>query len=50
MLIHDEELENVLIEIGGKDNNTNIQRYKGLGEMDANQFGIQQWILKKEYY
>ena len=23
--------------MGGKDNNTNIQRYKGLGEMDATQ-------------
>lgn len=24
-------------DLGGKDNNTNIQRYKGLGEMDAEQ-------------
>lgn len=33
----DKELEKVLQEIGGKDNNTDIQRYKGLGEMDATQ-------------
>jgi DNA gyrase subunit B len=33
----DPELEKVLVEIGGKDNNTDIQRYKGLGEMDATQ-------------
>jgi DNA gyrase subunit B len=33
----DKELEKVLMEIGGKDNNTDIQRYKGLGEMDATQ-------------
>lgn len=33
----DKELEKLLIEIGGKDNNTMIQRYKGLGEMDAEQ-------------
>jgi DNA gyrase subunit B len=33
----DKELDKVLQLIGGKDNNTNIQRYKGLGEMDATQ-------------
>lgn len=33
----DKELERLLLEIGGKDNNTMIQRYKGLGEMDAEQ-------------
>lgn len=33
----DKELERLLQELGGKDNNTNIQRYKGLGEMDATQ-------------
>ena len=34
---NDKELEKVMVEIGGKDNNTDIQRYKGLGEMDAQQ-------------
>ena len=33
----DKELEAHLISIGGKDKNTAIQRYKGLGEMDATQ-------------
>ncbi|MGL5381554.1 DNA topoisomerase (ATP-hydrolyzing) subunit B [Clostridium sp.] len=33
----DNELEKILTEIGGKDNSTNIQRYKGLGEMNATQ-------------
>ena len=33
----DQELESLLNEIGGKDNATNIQRYKGLGEMNATQ-------------
>lgn len=33
----DGELENILTDMGGKDNNTNIQRYKGLGEMNATQ-------------
>ena len=33
----DEELENILEEFGGKDNSTSIQRYKGLGEMNAEQ-------------
>ncbi len=33
----DRELEKLLSEIGGKDNNTDIQRYKGLGEMNAEQ-------------
>ena len=33
----DKELDNILSDMGGKDNNTNIQRYKGLGEMDATQ-------------
>ncbi|MHC6178274.1 DNA topoisomerase (ATP-hydrolyzing) subunit B [Clostridium sp. JNZ X4-2] len=33
----DKELEVLLNEIGGKDNNVDIQRYKGLGEMDSEQ-------------
>ena len=33
----DQELDSILTEVGGKDNNTNIQRYKGLGEMNATQ-------------
>ncbi|WP_027626043.1 DNA topoisomerase (ATP-hydrolyzing) subunit B [Clostridium lundense] len=33
----DPELEAVLNEVGGRDNNTDIQRYKGLGEMNAEQ-------------
>ena len=32
----DDELNQILLEIG-RDNNNNIQRYKGLGEMDAEQ-------------
>ena len=34
---NDSELEALIEEMGGKDNNTLIQRYKGLGEMDAHQ-------------
>ncbi|WP_297521770.1 DNA topoisomerase (ATP-hydrolyzing) subunit B [uncultured Clostridium sp.] len=33
----DAELEATLIEFGGKDSSVNIQRYKGLGEMNASQ-------------
>ena len=33
----DRELEEILDEIGGRDNKTQIQRYKGLGEMNAEQ-------------
>ena len=33
----DTELEAILTDIGGKDNSTDIQRYKGLGEMNADQ-------------
>lgn len=33
----DQELTQTLAEFGGKDNSVNIQRYKGLGEMNAEQ-------------
>ena len=33
----DEDLDKILEEFGGKDSSINIQRYKGLGEMNANQ-------------
>ena len=33
----DQELNQTLTEFGGKDNSVNIQRYKGLGEMNAEQ-------------
>ena len=33
----DEELDKILEDFGGKDSSINIQRYKGLGEMNANQ-------------
>lgn len=33
----DEEMEKVIAELGGKDSSVSIQRYKGLGEMNASQ-------------
>ncbi|MCH3965480.1 MAG: DNA topoisomerase (ATP-hydrolyzing) subunit B [Clostridium sp.] len=33
----DKELDVILNDMGGKDNSVNIQRYKGLGEMDSTQ-------------
>ena len=34
---NDDEKDRILMELGGQDSNTSIQRYKGLGEMNAEQ-------------
>ena len=44
----DNELNEILTEIG-RDGNNKIQRYKGLGEMDAERFGILRWIRKNVF-
>ena len=45
----DAERDQYISELSGENNlKVNVQRYKGLGEMDLNSFGKQLWILKEE--
>ena len=45
----DAERDQYISELSGENNlKVNVQRYKGLGEMDLNSFGKQPWILKEE--